>query len=146
MFNFIRNKMPNIIVHHGIASYIMKNSWCGCGVGSSNTSIGMGAGVRSSNYNIGSEDDDTKYEKDYKDEDFSEGDDDYIPLDDEGFEFLNANKDECIDSLQGDVFFCLTLDGATYSKNKWKLSSDEDDVDLKVMKLLVVMIKVIRMK
>jgi hypothetical protein len=43
-------------------------------------------------------------------------------------------------------FFCLTLDGATYSKNKWKLSSDEDDVDLKVMKLLVVMIKVIRMK
>jgi hypothetical protein len=38
------------------------------------------------------------------------------------------------------------LDGATYSKNKWKLSSNEDDVDLKVMKLLVVVIKVIRMK
>jgi len=43
-------------------------------------------------------------------------------------------------------FFCLTLDGETDSKNKWKLSSDEDDVDLKVMKLLVVMIKMTRMK
>lgn len=104
--------------------------------------------MRSLNYNIGNEDDDTKYEKDYKDEDFSEGDDDDIPLDDEGFEFLNANKDECIGSLRGDVFFffCLTLDGETDSKNKWKLSSDEDDVDLKVMKLLVVMIKMTRMK
>jgi hypothetical protein len=38
------------------------------------------------------------------------------------------------------------LDGETDSKNKWKLSSDEDDVDLKVMKLLVVMIKMTRMK
>ena len=43
-------------------------------------------------------------------------------------------------------FFCLTLDGATDSKNKWKLSSDENDIDLKVMKLLVVIIKVMRMK
>ncbi|KAJ6916734.1 hypothetical protein NC652_019220 [Populus alba x Populus x berolinensis] len=100
--------MPNIIVHHGIASYIMKNYRCGCGAGSSNMSIGTGAGVRSSNCNIESEDDDTKYYKDYKDEGFSEDDDDYIPLDDKRFEFLNANKDECIASLQEDVFFFLS--------------------------------------
>ncbi|KAJ6874168.1 hypothetical protein NC651_032866 [Populus alba x Populus x berolinensis] len=56
--------------------------------------------VNSLYYNIGSEQGDTECEKDYQDDDFDKDDEDCILSYEKGFEFLNANEDEWIDSLQ----------------------------------------------
>lgn len=71
-----------------------------------------------------------KCEKDYQEDGSSKDDEDYIPSDKKEFEFLNANEDEQIDSLQGDACLGQILDGAAYLENKWKLNDNEYDIDV----------------
>ncbi|KAJ6882275.1 hypothetical protein NC651_028775 [Populus alba x Populus x berolinensis] len=68
------------------------------------------------------EKDGIKCEKDYQEDSSSKDDEDYISSEKEEFGFLNANKDEWIDSLQEDACFGQILDGKeTFS------GSDEGD-------------------
>lgn len=69
-----------------------------------------------------------KYNEDYEEE---EDDYDYISFDDKRFEFINETKDEWIDSLEGDLPFGKSLDDCSELDNKWKISYDEDDFDVK---------------
>lgn len=55
--------------------------------------------------------------------------DDYIPSNKEGFEFVNVDEDEWIDNLQADA----DVDGASSFKNELSNSSDEEDI--KIMRM-----------
>jgi hypothetical protein len=67
------------------------------------------------------------------DDDFNdEVDDDYIPSNEDVFKFYNKVKDEWTDNLQTDFFTSQTLNGAFDYDNDRKMSSDKDDIDVKV--------------
>jgi len=63
------------------------------------------------------------YEEDSKKEDH-----DYITFEEDEFEFANEVKDDWIDNLAGDGFNVKNVHGASDSENKWKVSSDDDNV------------------
>jgi hypothetical protein len=88
-------------------------------VGACSCSEGVDASVGSSNYNMESEEGGTECKKNYEDDNSSEDDEDYISSSnsEEGFEFSNANKDEWIDSLQGDSCFGQISNGVTDREN-----------------------------
>ena len=55
------------------------------------------------------------------DNDNKEENDDYIPSDEEGFEFVNKVEDEWIESLKGDLGFGKSLYNGLKSLNDRKL-------------------------
>jgi len=57
--------------------------------------------------------------------------DDHIPSNKEGFEFVNVDEDEWIDNLQADAD--ADVDGASSSENELSNSSDEEDI--KIMRM-----------
>ncbi|KAG6774106.1 hypothetical protein POTOM_021455 [Populus tomentosa] len=52
--------------------------------------------------------------------------DDCIPLNEEGFEFVNVDEDEWIDNVQADA----NVDGASSSENELSNNSDEEDIKI----------------
>jgi len=61
--------------------------------------------------------------------------DDHIPSNKEGFEFVNVDEDEWIDNLQADADADADadVDGASSSENELSNSSDEEDI--KIMRM-----------
>lgn len=75
-----------------------------------------------------------------------EEDDDYIPYDQEIFEFVNETKDEWMDNLEGYLCFGESLDGGSELENEWKISSDKDILMLKVVQNHIVVMRKIKMR